>query len=108
MCMADPSFALVPLGDGAGFRLVGELDTDSVPQLQMALRAAKGHVVLDLAELSFIDSAGMHALVRYARGLNGDGPLVLKNMPAQVRRVFEIMNLDQHPALEVWDGPVGI
>jgi anti-anti-sigma factor len=105
--MADASFGVHPLEDGAGLRLVGDLDMDTVPELEAALSTATGQVVLDLAELSFIDSAGLHALVGYARGLNGVGPLVLKNMSAQVRRVFEILNLDPHPTLEVGGGTHG-
>jgi anti-anti-sigma factor len=105
--MADPSFAVHPIEEGNGLRLVGELDMATVPELEAALSTATAPVVLDLAELSFIDSAGLHALVRYARALNGNGPLVLKNMPAQVRRVFELMKLDQHPVLALGDGALG-
>jgi anti-anti-sigma factor len=103
--MNDPSFAVLPLEGRTGFRLVGELDMGTVAKLETALGMVRDQrLVLDLTELSFIDSSGLHALVRHAQTLNGSGPLVLENVPPQVRRVFEIMKLDQHPALALGGG----
>lgn len=107
--MNDPSFAVLPLEGRPGLRLVGELDMGTVAELQAALGMYGGHhVILDLAELSFIDSSGLHALVQFAQTLNGHGPLVLENVPPHIRRVFTIMSLDQHPALELAGSADGV
>jgi anti-anti-sigma factor len=105
--MNDPAFQIVTLADGRGLRLIGELDMATVPELRTALALLpEGSLTLDLAELSFIDSTGLHAIVKYADGLNGSGPLVLENAPARIRRVFEITHLDSHPAIDL-RGPGG-
>lgn len=52
------------------FRVVGELDVASVAALRAELRrtiaAAPGPVVLDLTAMTFIDAAGLAALVWFA------------------------------------------
>ena len=93
--------------DAAWVHVVGELDIATTPQLERTLRDAQRQarvVVLDLRELAFMDSAGVHAIVtagirarRVARRL-----LVLSG-PMHVDRIFtltgrrndvEIHNLD--------------
>ena len=58
------------------FRLAGELDMATVPQLEEALRAGEhqhaSEIVFDLSGLSFLDSMGLSALVR-AHVAGGDG-----------------------------------
>ena len=61
-------------------------------------------MTLDLAELTFIDSTGLHAIVDRANSANGDAPLVLRNVPPNVRRLFEITRLDRRTAIELRDG----
>lgn len=97
-----PVFSALPLEGRQGLRLVGELDMASVTDLRAALaKLAGGPVTLDLGELTFIDSTGLHALVVYAKSLDGDTPLVLENVPQGVRQVFEITGLDRHPGFEL-------
>ncbi len=52
-------------GDVLSLRLTGELDLATVPELEAALpRPAAGEVlVIDLRNLSFIDSTGIHVLM---------------------------------------------
>jgi anti-anti-sigma factor len=56
-------------------RVSGELDLSTVPafesEIQRLISVELKSVVLDLADLEFIDSVGLHALVRVARA-NGD------------------------------------
>jgi len=58
------------------FRLAGELDMATVPQLEEALRTGEhqnaSEIVFDLRGLSFLDSMGLSALVR-AHVAGGDG-----------------------------------
>src|SRR5262249_666336 len=100
--MNDPALQIVTLADGPAFRLIGDLDMATVPHPRTPLALLpEGTLTLDLAELSFIDSTGLHAIVKYADTLNGTGPLVLENVPRRIRRVFEITNLDRHPSIDL-------
>jgi anti-anti-sigma factor len=76
--MAHPHVA-VRSDDGNGLKLVGELDVATAPQLTAALRGMPptGEVVLDLSELTFIDSCGVHAILDLANTRNGDGSVVI-------------------------------
>jgi len=53
--------------------LAGELDLHSVPALAEALQAATGPVVVDLQEVTFIDSTTLARLVREHRRLQASG-----------------------------------
>jgi anti-anti-sigma factor len=93
---------VVPLEGARGARLVGELDVSTVQVLRAALETLPaGANALDLAELSFMDASGLHALEQYASSLNGDGPLLLENVPAQVRRLFRITGAELDPDIEL-------
>jgi anti-sigma B factor antagonist len=75
-------------------RPTGELDIATAGRLERALlddRAPGDRVVLDLAELEFIDSTGLRAIVRGAEAARRDGwELRLRPGPPAVQRVFEI------------------
>jgi anti-anti-sigma factor len=97
---------LIPLENGvAGFRLVGELDLSSAPVLTDALGELEtdGSVVLDLQELTFIDSSGIHAIFMHAVGR--EGQLVLANPSPDVVRTLEIMGIADHAQLQVRTAP---
>lgn len=86
-----------------GFRLIGELDLGTTQVLEHACDglAADGQVTLDLSALTFIDSSGLHAIIEYARGMNSNQPLIVANPSERVRRLFEIVKLDTHPAIDM-------
>jgi anti-sigma B factor antagonist len=102
---ADP-----PAGIGLSFRTVGpdlvievsgELDLASAPalldRLEAALDLAQGTTVtLDLADLDFVDSSGLHALDR-ARILVGERAMAfaLASVPDGARRVLEVSSMEQ-------------
>lgn len=91
-----------------GLRLVGELDMASAPEVTEALASldGDGQLTLDLSELTFIDSTGLHAILKHARSLNG-AKLVLANPSSTARRIFEIVELEKHPSIEIQsDGSV--
>jgi anti-sigma B factor antagonist len=93
----------VQVVDG-GTRLVtlhGELDAHDAPELREAfgeaLRGAPAgaRVVLDLAQVSFLDSTALGSIVgllRRVREADGDLRVVLPSAPAV--RIFEITGLD--------------
>lgn len=79
-------------------RLTGELDVGSVPCFAEALERAHARgartIVLELSELRFIDSSGLHALVaalKRQRGVGGD--VVLHGATPSTRRVLDITGL---------------
>ena len=97
--------SLVPLEPPVlGLRLVGELDMSSAQALSDALTAmsVEGDLTLELSELEFIDSSGLHAMVHYAGSLNGNGSnLILSNPSAMTQRIFEIARVAEHPKIVI-------
>lgn len=102
-------FGVSKLDQEAGLRLVGELDVSTVGEFEEALASleGRGQVKVDLSELTFIDSSGLHAIVAFAGTANGDGPVIVQGVSERMRRVFEITNVAQHPNLEIRVGAGG-
>jgi anti-anti-sigma factor len=76
--------------------LEGELDmAESATLTEVAARFAgePGDLTLDLHRLTFIDSSGLLALLRVAETVRG-GNLVLSDPTAQVRKVFDMVELE--------------
>jgi stage II sporulation protein AA (anti-sigma F factor antagonist) len=88
-------------GPTALLRVEGELDAATAPVLDEALRraAAEGageRVILDFANLTFVDSAGLSVLVAAHKRLQGEGTeLVISAPSAAVRRLFAIAGIDR-------------
>ncbi|UQU64381.1 STAS domain-containing protein [Couchioplanes caeruleus] len=79
--------------DYARLRCVGEIDQATAPLFAAALAEAvpgRHRVEADLAEVSFMDSSGINALVQH-RVPGCD--LVVTNVPPHIRRVFDITGL---------------
>jgi anti-anti-sigma factor len=92
-----------PMVGLAGLRLAGELDLATVPLLTQALLdlESEREVHLDLATLTFLDSSGLHAIVKLARSQDGNRSVVLLNPSDAVRRCLEITGIDKHPAVDI-------
>ena len=80
-------------------RLAGEIDTYTVPQVRSAFQkvpATAGHkVVVDLRDVTFLDSSGIGAIIGlHRRVVDADGrlELVCTGMPLQL---VKLMSLDQ-------------
>jgi len=78
--------------------VAGELDVYEAPGFRNELEAIldEGHrrVVVDCSAMTFIDSAGLAALVDMRRRLEAhDGVLVLRGLSPRSRRIFEITDL---------------
>ena len=85
-------------------RLDGEIDMHTVPRLEEAFAevlAAGGPVSVDMANVTFIDSSGLHFLAKVASSLNGTGPLALVNVSPRVVRVMGIVGMDAMPSIEL-------
>jgi anti-anti-sigma factor len=79
--------------------LNGELDFSEAHTLAAALLAAEReeprYLVVDLAELTFIDAAGMRVLVEAARRANNHSrPLMFVEPLREIRRILELVGLD--------------
>jgi anti-sigma B factor antagonist len=78
----------------------GELDMETAPQLRAGLQrlvdAGDRRVVVDLAEVAFMDSSGLGALVTVFRSLSeAGGRLSLAAVQPGVRSVLRITSVDQ-------------
>lgn len=84
-----------------GWRVVvrGEVDIASSPVLRRQLERLDDDepVVVDLSEMTFIDSSGLGALVELLerRRTKGGGTVTLHGMQEPVRRVFDITGLTE-------------
>ena len=79
----------------ASIALRGELDLGTVQILEIALAPIEtdgfSAIVLDLRELGFIDSSGLHAVFRAAQRAEASGKrLILMGARPSARRVFEL------------------
>jgi anti-sigma B factor antagonist len=87
-----------------GVAVRGELDMGTAPQLEEALDSAVGATVgafvIDLCDVSFLDSTAISVLMR-ARALLGreDRALVVVCPPGSARRVFELAGIEDLFAL---------
>lgn len=90
---ADPQHALVVL--------VGELDISNVAELyaELAALAWEGvrHIAINLAELEFIDSSGLSAIIAaHKRAEAQGGELILFSPSRDIRRLFEVTGIDTY------------
>jgi anti-sigma B factor antagonist len=84
----------------------GELDMQTAPQLRESLQglieAGDRRIVLDLAEVSFMDSSALGAVVTVFRSLSdAGGHMALAAVQPGVRTVLHITSVDQ--VLAVYD-----
>ena len=98
--MTEPqAFSIRTASDGDAFVVAptGEIDLSTAPELGSSLEAAPPatrHVVVDLTEVSFIDSSGINVLLTGQRRLAEGGVGFRVVAPAgPVRRVFELTRL---------------
>ena len=80
--------------DSACVHVAGELDIATSPELDLVLREAllvARLVVLDLRDVEFIDSSGVHAIVTASnRARTTARRLVILRAPAHVDRIFKL------------------
>jgi anti-sigma B factor antagonist len=93
--------------------VVGEVDLDTADRLaQAGLLAIAEYptrtLVVDLQEVTFMDSTGLKALLTLRNGATGAGTrMLLRNVSAQVQKILSITALDQVLAPEtVEESPV--
>jgi stage II sporulation protein AA (anti-sigma F factor antagonist) len=93
------------LTSGRGFRLRGALDLFGAKAFKELIEPElHGELVLDLAEVEFIDETGLAAVIRALLHLREHGgSLVIRNPSAPVRRVLEVTGVSGMPGLHLED-----
>jgi anti-sigma B factor antagonist len=86
--------------DNMTYRLRGDVDLEAAPRIVEDLRdyasRTTGAVVVDCAELSFLDSSGVDALLRIGRMLRDERRrLHLVHLSDTPRRVVDILGLGE-------------
>jgi anti-anti-sigma factor len=84
--------------------VAGELDVDTVPELERALEALSGHVVVDCSSLRFMDATAVGAIVRASRRLES---LRLVNVDSFIRRMLKVVEVDTMFLADDVDSPAG-
>jgi len=82
--------------------LSGELDASSAPQVDEAvdqlIAGGAGELLIDLGEVTFIDSSGLRSLIRARKNLGNSDVVRLRNPQVGTVRLLEITGLtDQFP-----------
>jgi anti-sigma B factor antagonist len=82
------------------FHLEGEIDLHYAPVLRSLLQAKVGAgcpaLLIDLSEVSWIDSSGLAAIIEYFRDSAGyQGLLCLAGLNSTLQTIFEIVRLDK-------------
>ena len=99
---ADPVVGVSENGGVVVVRLAGELDLYNAPVLRKAFAEVAGRVrdrlVVDLSEVTFVDSTILGALVEARSALGGD-TFALAAPGLEVRRALEVSGLDRHFAV---------
>ena len=80
--------------------VTGEVDVYTAPTLREKLSSLvdAGHIdlVVNLTEVRFMDSTGLHALIQYAVAPEMRGRLTVTNGSPQVRRLFQVSGVGRY------------
>ena len=96
----DPVLGVERQGDAYVVKLAGELDLYNAMQVRKALDEACAdspkRIVVDLAEVEFIDSTALGVLIEARRHLENRRAFLLAAPGLETRRALEISGLDRH------------
>jgi len=94
-----PVLDVETVGDATVVRLAGELDLYNADQVRVALLAAidegPARLIVDLAQVEFLDSTALGVLVE-ARSRLSPGALLLAAPQLETRRALHVTGLDRH------------
>jgi anti-sigma B factor antagonist len=103
--VATGSFEVKRVGADGHFSLQGELDGATAGQLLTVfepLVQRGGSLTLDLSELAFLDSSGVHAIQQIGRQLDARGREVILRSPSSAAlRVLEIVGAEQFAGIHI-------
>ena len=65
-------------------------------QFKTIIEQSRGHLIVDLGDLKFIDSSGLSVLVFAFKAVRGkDGRIVLSNISAEILSLIELTRLNE-------------
>ena len=79
--------------DSLTLKVKGRLDTNSAPELEREISDSVlgiSKLIIDLAELQYISSAGLRVLLAAQKTMNKQGSMIVKNVSDSIMEVFEI------------------
>lgn len=84
--------------NGVLVKVVGEVDMSTAPALEEALVALDGSpTTIDLTEVPFMDSTGLHVLVStHKRVVERGGSLRITGLQSSVQRAFAVTGLNEY------------
>lgn len=93
--MSELGAQLEIVSTSAGWKLAGEIDAHTAPLLASAMEdLPSGDVLVDVADVSFMDSSGLRVLIDAAtRARDGGGDLIIANPTPGISRLVEISGL---------------
>lgn len=95
---------IVAMKSRPGLKLSGEVDISNATRLadslQRQIRESED-IHLDVSDLRFIDASGVRVLTQAARRLSNGRRLVLWSTPAFLRKLLDILKLDESSGLRV-------
>ena len=97
-------FNLEQDGEAGIFKLTGELDISNATEVVERLgpiAKQQGDLRLDLSGLSFIDSSGIHAIVKLSKEMTGSRRLLLASPSPAVARALRLVRVDTFPNVEI-------
>ncbi len=71
----------------------GRLDTTTAPQLEAEFKKSIDGVtnlVIDMAKLSYISSAGLRVLLSAQKVMNKQGSMVIRNVNEEIMEIFDV------------------
>ena len=85
----------ISVGKAVVVKVAGRIDAETTDQFEAAckrlIQDGATHVVVDLAELQYISSAGLGSILRFAKELQGKGGVVvISGLKGLVKQVFEL------------------
>jgi len=85
-------------GEKLTVALEGNLDTVTSPDLEKALNGllpSVAHLVLDLAKLEYISSAGLRVILSTSKVMARQGTMNLVNVPENIKEIFDMTGFSE-------------
>lgn len=77
--------------------LIGTASQDLRRKLQELLDQNKNHILVDMSNISLIDSSGIGVIIGIQNILKGKGgSIYLKNVSADIMKMFSMVHIDKH------------
>lgn len=80
-------------GNSLCFALEGRLDTNTAPELEIAIKGSVDGVeelTIDMAELDYLSSAGLRVLLGAQKIMNKQGSMTVTHVNDTIMEIFEV------------------